>query len=268
MAHMKATLKASGIQPLNLPEVRFPKEDWQHARKKVLEPKWAQWLQKSQQATDQWITLEEREDHFKPVGWAHDYIHKSGRWRSWSPETPLPSGVSDKVAAAWRMHVRVHNIEQMLQAVKLYRLHGNTQYRDWVIAQMDLYAKAYTQLPVQTWNGEAQLFNQSLDEAIAAFHFLEIIRLLNNEVDKEKLSQWKANLFTPMAENLMTASARFNNNISVWIASSVSSIGKTFNIPSYTEFGMHSKKGLLTLLEKSVSDDYFWNENSLSYYAQ
>ncbi|MFW5439989.1 MAG: hypothetical protein ACKE5M_04810 [Methylophilaceae bacterium] len=264
---LQQALQQSGMAVDGIPEVRKPIEKWNAARNKSKEDEWSRWLKNKKTHLDLWISeSKKREDHFKPVGWAHDYVDsKTGKWLYWSPKKSIPVGASDKLVAAWRMRVRVHNLEQMLNATRLYKLHGNIRYRNWVISQMGLYAKAYTKLPLQTWNGQSQLFNQALDEAVYSFHLLEIVRLLKEDVLESELNEWKLKLFMPMVKNLMVSSSGFNNNISVWIAASIAAIGKEFDELSLITFGINSDKGLSALLDNAVSKDFFWNENSLSY---
>ncbi|MEE9330720.1 MAG: heparinase II/III family protein [Methylophilaceae bacterium] len=261
---MRQSLMSYGMEVDGFPEIREPIEDWEAGRNKASGVAWSKWLDKKRRNLNQWID-NQNEDHFKPVGWGHDYIDaKTGKWLYWAPNKPIPKDASGKVAAAWRMRVRVHNLEMMLDAARLYKLDGNVKYRDWVINEMSLYAQAYSTLPLQTWNGQSQLFTQALDEAVYSFHFIEIVRLLKSDVKASQLNTWELKLFVPMANNLMQSSIH-GNNISVWIAASVSTIGNEFNLPALVQFGVDSEKGLPALLKNGVSEDYFWKENSLSY---
>jgi hypothetical protein len=248
-----------------LPDVRRPEENWPAAKLKAAQPDWVKWLAGNRSKVDQWMTSSP-EDPTKPVGWAHDYINPAtGAFLQWTPNTVAPgAGASDKLRAAWGLHVREYNIARMLDAVRLYRLSGDVRYRDWVVSQMDLYAANYSTLPLQTWWGQSHLFLSALDEAIYSFQLIEISRLMRDSVPKATLTGWQNGLFDPMLANLM-ASSKDEHNIAVWIAAAVAAIGFEFENPTAKTFGLNSPRGLVALLNRGVSNDYFWYEMSLHY---
>jgi len=226
---------------------------------------WAGWLGERKRVLDRWM-LAGRERHELPVGWAHDYVdQKTGGFLKWSPESTAPApGSSEKVQAAWLMFVRSYNIGQVLEAARFYRLREDVQYRDWAIAQLDSYAANYVNLPLQSWNGESRLFYQALDEAIYCFQLLEAVRLLRPYVDKLTLERWQRQLFAPMADGLIRSS-NADHNIVVWISAAVSAIGAEFDLPVAKDFDLKSDRNLLAILERGVSEDYFWHEMTLHY---
>lgn len=246
------------------PALRSAADHWEAARLTARGQKdWADWLEQRKRGLDRWM-LAGRERYDQPVGWAHDYVDaKTGAFLHWSPESVAPpAGSSAKVQAAWLMYVRSHNIGQMLESARFYRLFDDVRYRDWAIAQLDSYAANYVNLPLQSWNGESRLFNQALDEAVYCFQLLEVVRLLRPNADT--VERWQRQLFAPMAESLIRSS-KGDHNIALWISAAVSAIGSQFDLPIARDFAANSERSLLAILERGVSADYFWHEMTLHY---
>lgn len=246
---------------------RPAREYWDAARRRVTgDPRWATWLQQRTDWLNTWMA-QPRESADWIAGWVHDYVDpNTGVLLNWTPDQPIPPDEpgSEKLRAAWIAHNRIYNIDRVLDAARLFRLTGDNRYFDWAASQLDFYADAYHGFPLQTWNGRAQLMNQSLDEATRALVLIETVRLLKPHVPAARVNHWRDGLFLPLAANLM-ASSREVHNIAVWHAAAVTLIGLEFDQTELIAFGKHSPFGLRSLLETGVSPDWFWYEHSLSY---
>lgn len=246
---------------------RAAREYWDAARRRVAQdPRWAAWLQERTDWLNTWMA-QPRESADWVAGWVHDYIDpNTGVLLNWTPDSPMPPDEPgyEKMRAAWIAHNRIYNIDRVLDAARLFRLTGGTRYFDWAVSQLDFYADAYRGFPLQTVNGQAQLMNQSLDEATRSLVLIEAVRLLKPHVPAARADYWREGLFQPLAANLM-ASSREVHNIAVWHAAAVALIGLEFEQPDLIDFGKHSPMGIPSLLETGVSSDWFWYENSLSY---
>jgi hypothetical protein len=199
------------------------------------------------------------------VGWLQDYIDPaSGKFLTWSPTTLPPADPASKVHAAWRANARIYNIEQILESARLYRLTRNPVYLEWARGQLNAYAASYASLPLQTANRRSRLFNQALDEAVYAFPLLDAVRLLRPYVTPQELNQWRDGLFLPMSE-LLRQSLKDYDNVTLWIAAALATIGDEFEVAELNEFSLVGDQGLRGILAKGVSNDYFWYETSLQY---
>ncbi|WP_434130768.1 heparinase II/III domain-containing protein [Methylocaldum sp. GT1BB] len=246
---------------------RAAREYWDAARQRVAQdPRWTAWLQERTSRVTKWMATPR--DHPEwAAGWLHNYVNlKTGAFLHWTPDQPIPPDQPghEKLRAAWIAHNRIYNIDRVLDAARLFRLTGDTRYLDWAASQLDFYADAYRGFPLQTWNGRAQLMNQSLDEATRALVLIEAVRLLKPHVPAARADHWREGLFLPLAANVM-ASSREVHNIAVWHAAAVTLIGLEFEQPELIGFGKHSALGLPSLLATGVSPDWFWYEHSLSY---
>ncbi|MGX2042057.1 heparinase II/III domain-containing protein [Methylocaldum sp. MU1018] len=246
---------------------RTAREYWDGARRRVAQdPRWATWLQERTDWVGNWMTTP-RDSADWVAGWIHDYVDpNTGVLLRWTPDSPMPPDEPgyEKMRAAWIAHNRIYNIDRMLDAARLFRLTGDVRYLDWAASQLDFYADAYRGFPLQTWNGQAQLMNQSLDEATRGLVLIEAVRLLRPHVTAERADHWREGLLLPLAANL-TASSREAHNIAVWHAAAVTLIGLEFEQPDLIDFGKNSAMGIPALLDTGVSPDWFWYENTLSY---
>ncbi|BBA35409.1 heparinase [Methylocaldum marinum] len=246
---------------------RAAREYWDAARRRIAQdPRWAPWLQERTDWLNTWMS-QPRESADWVAGWVHDYIDPdTGALLNWTPDQPIPPDEPgyEKMRAAWITHNRIYNIDRVLDAARLFRLTDDRRYLDWAVSQLDFYADAYLGFPLQTWNGQAQLLSQSLDEATRALVLIEAVRLLKPHVPAARADHWREGLFLPLATNVM-ASAREVHNIAVWHAAAVTLIGLEFEQPELIDFGKNSTLGIPSLLETGVSPDWFWYENSLSY---
>lgn len=242
-------------------------EDWDAARATVTrDRRWATWIAKRRVALDEWISVP-RDNRTWVAGWLHDYVESAtGAFLPWSPSTPMPADDAGhaRQRGGWIAHVRFHNVDEILEAARLYRLGEGEQYGRWAAAQLDEYAAAYPTLPLQTWNGSSRLFTQSLDEAIGSLTMLEAVRLIKGRVPGEHRETWRDCLFVPIAENLRV-SKRGDHNIAVWHAAAIAAIGMEFAEPELLADGLDGTYGVRQLLARNASRDFFWAEMSIAY---
>ena len=246
---------------------RAAAEDWAAARTAVAgNARWATWIAKRRASLDEWLSAP-RDDRHWVAGWLHDYVESAtGAWLQWSPSTPIPPDDAGhaRQRGGWIAHVRFHNVDEILEAARLFRLGQGEQYGRWAAAQLDEYAAAYPELPLQTWNGQSRLFTQSLDEAVGSLTMLEAVRLLAPTVDAEHRHRWRDGLFLPLAGNLRV-SKRGDHNIAVWHAAAIAAIGMEFDRPELIADGLDGPFGVRQLLARNVSRDFFWAEMSIAY---
>jgi hypothetical protein len=148
----------------------------------------------------------------------------------------------------------------------MYRLTGEQRYAAWAASQLDFYATNYVSWPLRTWNGNARMMGQSLDEATGAIQLIETVRLLNQYTSVAQQTAWRDKLFIPITDNLRN----FNqgvNNIALWHAVAIASVGMQFNLPTLTAEGLRGPKGVNALLKAGVTADSLWYEGSFSYNA-
>lgn len=245
------------------PAVRTPRENWDAAAATARTPAWANWLASHEKQLAAWIARSP-DDPTRAVGWLQDYIDASGRFLTWTPTTAPPPDPSSKVHAAWRAQVRIHNVEQIVEAARLYRLTRNPAYLEWARGQLDGYARSYADLSTQTGMRPARLFAQALDEAIYALPLLEAVRLLRPHVDAATVNRWRDGLFVPMAD-LLKPSVKGYDNVSLWIAASLAAIADEFALNDLGNFALSGPQGLQGMLAQGVSDDGYWYEMSLQY---
>ncbi|GGP20959.1 heparinase II/III family protein [Silvimonas iriomotensis] len=246
---------------------RQAQEDWGRARKLMSsDPAWQDFLNQRRYALNAWMK-DQHDDPTQPVGWGHDYVDlATGAWLTWTPSTPIPpaTGNNQKQRAAWVALTRMYNVDRMLDAARFYKLNGDTRYRDWAAAQMDIYARNYQKFPLQSWNGQSRMFSQALDESVQMFALIEIVRLLRGGVEPSRITDWQNNLFAPMVD-LQLQSRRQVHNISVWEAAAVTAAGMEFGKQDWIAAGTQGPLGLRGLLDAGVSPDDFWFEGTLSY---
>lgn len=257
-------LPAHAVQDTQLadwPAVRVPKEDWAKAAATARTADWPDWLAARESQLQSWMA-KSPEDATQPVGWLQNYVDPAtGKFLQWTPHTPPPADVTSKSYAAWRANVRIYNVEQILESARLYRLTGKTAYLEWAKGQLDAYALNYITLPLQTWNGQARLFSQALDEAVYAFTLLDAVRLLRPHVPAADVERWRDGLFVPMAV-LLRLSIKGYDNISLWITASLSVMADEFQLAELNTF---AQTGLQSILAQGVSADNYWYEMSLHY---
>jgi oligo-alginate lyase len=239
-------------------------EDWPAASAKVLAPaEWRPWLDWRKTQLARWMQ-DGREWLGEPVGWMHDYVDPSGQATlGWKPYSPLPPVSQARSRAAWVAHNRAHNIRQLVEAGRMFRLTGESRYADWARSQLLAYAEAYARLPLQTWGGQARLMTQTLDEATCLIDILESIRLIKPALSTGDQALITQKLVSPILANFKRSP--FGGNIGIWQASATYVAGLYLEDKLLEAEGLDGPHGILTLLKKFVTPDGFWFESSLGY---
>ena len=259
-ADQKPAVEAGG--PL-----RTYREDWAAARARISGNKtWSSWLQTRQSVVDEWISLQN--DKLEWIaGWAHNYVEPDGSTRKWLVTDPIKDDLSDaasKLRGGWVFYFRSTNVDRALEAAQLYKLTRNVKYAAWAKSQLFFYASSYELWPLQTWNGNARMMSQSLDEAVLATKLVDVVRLLNGYLTAEDKAFIYKGLFSPMATNLLT-SYQGVNNISLWHAVAITLIGWEFENDGLVEQGLNGPSGVRKILSTGVTRELMWYEGSLSY---
>lgn len=237
------------------------KEDWALADARLSSSSWSRWRKDKLNNLNSWIITFKDNPSFI-AGWQHDYVNPTtGVTDVWRPTTPMPATTNQKYYQAWVSYARSYNIAMVLEAARFYKVTGNMNYASWAMEQIDFYATNYDSWPLRTWNGQAKMMGQSLDEAVTSMQLLESVRLLNNVADEARKDIWKKKLFYPVVNNLLN----FNqgvNNIALWHASEITLTGLIFNDNSLVSVGYQK---LNDLMNKGLTKDYIWYEGSFNY---
>jgi hypothetical protein len=110
------------------------------------------------------------------------------------------------------------------------------------------------------------MMGQSLDEATGVIQLIEAVRLLGNHASAHQQAIWRDKLFVPITDNLRNLNQGVNN-IALWHAVAVASVGMHFNLPKLTTEGLSGPSGVQSLLKAGVTADSLWYEGSFSYNA-
>lgn len=259
----------SGSAGLLLGTSAVPKENWPGAVSKYnTVVAWRSWIASRKAINDVW-TGKTRERPDLIGGYMHDYINPTtGIPLAWTPETPEPAngGAAQqiKLKQAWVFYLRDYNLRRLGDAARIFKVTGETKYRDWAAAQLDFYATNYLLWPLRTNLGKARMFQNGLDEATASFTLLDAARLLQGSVDAARAEKWRTGLFMPMADNLKAIASPLSN-ISLWHGAAVAAIGMRFNNAALTDWGLNSSYGVRSTLAAGMTADNLWNEGSFSY---
>lgn len=244
-------------------------ESWSAASAKVAAtPAWSGWLSSRKATIDAW-TARPRERADLIGGYMHDYIDAAtGVPLSWTPDSPEPpNGGTDaqvKFKQAWVFYLRDYNIRRLLDAARVFKVGGETKYRDWAAAQLDFYADHYGLWPLRTKNGRARMFQNGLDEATASFALLDAARLLSPDVTPARAERWRSGLFYAMAGNLKSTGSPLTN-IGLWHGAAVAAIGMRYRDAALVSWGLDSTIGVRATLAACLTADNLWNEGSFSY---
>jgi hypothetical protein len=267
-ATLAAIFSEQKMMQSNGSPIRLAREDWDEAQRLVVnDARWKQWLTERQLSVDEWmIRFYDRPEWIS--GWQHELVdpitQAPVKWTRNMPEPKDGQGSQLKFKQAWVSWTRSYNFEMTLEAARLYRLTGNQRYADWSAKQIDFYAQNYSKWPLRTWNGKAKMMGQSLDEATGSIQLIEAVRLLGNRVASKRTTQWRDNLFFPIAANL----ADFNqgvNNIALWHSVAITLISWQFGDDKRAELALNGSRGFRNLIDTGITDDYIWYEGSFAY---
>ncbi|AHF91988.1 heparinase [Opitutaceae bacterium TAV5] len=258
--------------------IRLPREDWAAARVRVADdPAWREWLSKRQAVTDAWIRKNRDRVEWR-AGWSHDFVSpKDGSFLVWTEDIPgeqthtlrSRSGheveLTPKIFGGWVMKFREQHLYQITEAARLYRITGDTRYRDWAAGQLDFYAENLQRWPVVNPKGNyARLGCQSLEDAVWLARFVDAVRLLRDEVEPERLKAWCDNLLKPQA-GLLDRSFQVIHNIAVWHRASQASVALLTGDEAMWSRVVDGPFGLRAQLRRGVTSDYLWYEQSMGY---
>ena len=243
---------------------RVPSEQWEQAARLVrVNADWARWLSRVRQATDRWLA-QDRESADYVAGVIHDYVDTVTQVPlSWTPESPIPE-TKGLARDAWVAYMRLNNVQRIRDAARLYKLTGDDVYLRWAARQLDFYSNYYSRWPLRTKWGYSRMMVQPLDEAMAAMHLVDSVRLLKGAVSTDRQLQWKNALLVPLAENLKRSDLGVSN-VSLWIASALTAIGYEIGEPSYVKDGLWGPRGVYSLLRSGLGEDGLWLEGSFGY---
>lgn len=260
--------------------LRAPQEDWAGARTRVAQDAaWAQWLKDRRANVDDWMALHNDRVEWRG-GWHHDFVSsKDGSFLVWTDEIPgeqvqvfrdksgAPVEITPKLMAAWVFRFRMKHADMMVEAAQLWRLTGDTRYRDWAAAQLDFYADNYEKWPLHNEKGgPARLHLQPLDEAMTAIDFSQAARLLGGPggVSAQREKKWADRLLKPMAA-LLGQSAQKIHNIATWQRCAAAVVALQTGDEGLLKASLDGPNGVRAQVAGGVTGEYIWCEQSLGY---
>ncbi|EIP98251.1 Heparinase II/III-like protein [Opitutaceae bacterium TAV1] len=263
---------------------RAAREDWTTARRLATgpdaDPAWAAWLKKQRAAADDWMAR-----HRDRVEWAggreHAFVSpRDGSFLTWTAaipgeETDHLSSPSDPHVAitpiifgAWVAKFRQTHIRTMRDAARLYRITGDTRYADWAAGQLDFYAANLHRWPTVNLSREPagpRLAYESLGDAVLLSDFVETARLLFDITPPARRQAWFDGLFKPEVELLDKTWHNRIQNHAVWHRASAAQVALLYNDDAMWRREMDGPYGLRAQLQRGVTSDYFWLEQSIGY---
>ncbi|MCF7669322.1 MAG: heparinase II/III family protein [Verrucomicrobia bacterium] len=255
--------------------LRRPVEDWAGARKKIeASGAWRDWTDARRRVVDNW--MDKRRDHTNWIaGWWHDFVSSDdGSFLTWTPDEPgrytLHSEsdpeveLTDKLHRAWVFGFRSRHATKIVDAARLYKISGEQKYADWTIAQLDFYATNFNDWPVQPRQGRSRLMAQSLDEAVNLIRYVSAARLVDDHVPQAKKRMWIERLFRPESE-LLSESFQTIHNIACWQRAAQGMVALYAGNEQMLEAAVNGEYGIRNQLERGVTSDYLWFEQSLGY---
>lgn len=271
--------EAKLLQPDGSP-YRTAREDWDAARRMMDEDAdWTAWLVERRAKLDAWMARHRERVEWR-AGWWHDFVSpKDGAWLVWTDDIPgeqtdhliSKSGdrveITPKIFDSWVYGFRKRNIEQMLEAARLYHLTQEPRYSRWAAGQLDFYADSLQHWPVVNPLGSyGRLGCQGLDDATWLVQLTETARLLKGvpEVSPERFQAWFDNLFKPETE-LLDRSFHIIHNIAVWHRVAVAQVALLYNDEAMWKRSFDGPYGLRAQLGRGVTSDYLWYEQSMGY---
>ena len=154
----------------------------------------------------------------------------------------------------------------MAEAARLYHLTGDRRYADWAASQLDFYADNWLRWPKGKNPGVSRLMWQSLDEDGIVILYAQVVRLLGDDVSKERRQRWAERLFRPEAE-MLDASFQRIHNIACWQRSAVAQVGLTLGDERLWKGAIDGPFGIRQQVARGITGDYLWYEQSLHYNA-
>lgn len=257
---------------------RQPREDWAGARERIArDPAWAGWFGEQRKAVDDWMASQH--DRVEWVaGWWHEFVSpKDGSFLIWTPEVPgvdvqtLASKsdpsvpVTPAIFRAWIVIFRAKHMSMVQNAAILWRLTGETRYRDWVVSQLDFYAHNLDRWPIQDrFYGPSRLFGQPLTDANNLTKLVEAVRLLWNDVTPAQRQFWHEHLFKP--ESLMLDESMHRiHNIACWLRACSAQVALLYNDQELWKTSIDGPWGIRRQIRDGVTSDYLWFEQSSGY---
>lgn len=258
--------------------LRAAREDWQGARQRInSDARWKTWFEQCRTEVDGW--MERHQDRVQwRAGWWHDFVSpKDGSFLTWTEDIPgedvdyLFSAsdprveITPKIFDGWVFGFRKRHMQKILDAARLWRLTGETRYRDWAIAQIDFYADNYEQWPLHTSKGwPARLSFQSLDEAVNLVTLTDAARLLLPDISEAHKRAWFEQLFRPEATLLEAHGLRIHN-IPTWHRSAAAQVALLFGDEELWRSQVDGPFGIRDQLARGVTSDYVWYEQAMGY---
>jgi len=252
--------------------IRRPIEDWTEAVKRVGDDsEWKRWIEFRRKAVDSWMAR--RQDKVGWIaGWHHDFVSpKDGSFLTFTPDEPGPKSLSSpsdpevkltpKLHAAWVYQFRMRHSDMMVEAARLFRITGETNYAKWAAGQLDFYTDNYDRWPTQ--NGAHFMF-QSLDEAVILTRWITVTRTLDGFVTAQQRERWSVKLFKPQAQ-LLGTTLRTIHNIACWQRSAAAQAALYCRDAEIWQAAVEGPFGVRDQVRRGITSDYLWYEQSLGY---
>ncbi|EIQ00451.1 Heparinase II/III-like protein [Opitutaceae bacterium TAV1] len=261
--------------------VRLPREDWDGARERITQDgsSWAAWFSEKRAAINHWVNR--HRDHADwHAGWHHNFVSPvDGSFLEWTEEIPGKDAncfhslsghdveITPALFDAWVFGFRRRHLEMLSDAAACARIIGDNALAEWVAGQIDFYADNYPAWAGGLKKNDAHLGCQSLDDAIFVMRLTEAARIIFplDIVTPERRTTWFERLFKPEAE-LLARSFRTIHNIAFWHRAAQAQIALLYRNEPFWQQAVEDKTcGLRIQLERGVTSDYFWHEQSMLY---
>jgi hypothetical protein len=254
--------------------IRMPVEDWNRARQLVAtNADWQQWIAERRAQADEWMAKR----HDKPewiAGWAHNFVSpEDSSFLTFTPDEPgeetLSSPSDPKVKltsqlhAAWVYKFRMRHADMMLDAARLYRLTGETNYAQWAKSQINFYTDNLLGWKIHS---HARIMFQSLDEAVILIKWVTTARTLGNAVSAKEKTFWSEELFKPEAL-LLENNFQVIHNIACWHRSAEGQVALYCNDEALWHAAVDATNGIRNQIARGITSDYLWFEQSMGYNA-
>ncbi len=176
----------------------------------------------------------------------------------------------------WQYMYRNDALLTVYKLALLYKETSEKQYLNSIYTILDLYAKDYTSyklhdktgkvfetLDEATW-GCGRLMPQGLNESLAFLRMLVGLQIIKNDLNQDKLLEYKKNIFDPLCDMVKPQIDKIHN-IACWNNAIIGAVGLFYNDNELINYVFDNTYDINKQLKNGVTDDYFWFEGSIHY---
>lgn len=218
-------------------------------------------------------------------GWIHDYYcDKDGAElifdlnNSEYFECPICNCkyTDEKRKRAWITKYRYKLFKLLENYSKQYLENKNEEILTYIEDALNYYSLNYDKFVIHNKNGEVfdninnsnrcgRITAQGLNEAMISIQVVNCINNINSYIDNNTKKNVFNLLFSPVCELLKSQIDRIHN-ICCYEICAIAMMGITSNNKEMLEFAFNSPYSFYNQLDKGITKDYFWFENSFHYH--